>query len=285
MGPEAVMAVGRTVETDAPTGRDATADATHAVKVSGLTVVYGRTHKALASFDFAAEKQKVTAVIGPNGSGKTSFLNAFTGAVPFKEGSISLFGTEVAKVTPRSMYKLGVSRTFQNLLIDDLSVEDNVRVGASSKVHASVIESMPTAPRARRESRTRRDAAGAAIERMGLTALRKFKTSELSYGYRRRVEIARALASSPRVLLLDEPTAGMGPYESAEFADLMLVLAALLDLCVVVVEHDMSVVRTAASAVYVLRTGNVVDHGTPDRVLSNTEVKRIYLGDFAVRDA
>jgi len=261
-------------------------DTVVAVATRGLTVIYGGQHKALSGFDFSAPAGDVTAVIGPNGSGKTTFLNALTGAVPLTDGRVILFGEVVKRVTPRTTYRLGVARTFQNLLLmDDLSVEDNVRLGAKSSSRASIAESLLNAPRARREMADGRRAAVAALERLGLADLRKTRTSELSYGDRRKVEIARALATSPRVLLLDEPTAGMGPSESAEFADLILSLAHDLGLCVVVVEHDMSVVRAASSTVFVLSTGRLLASGDPAEVLADPEVKRVYLGDFGARHA
>jgi branched-chain amino acid transport system ATP-binding protein len=257
-----------------------------AVHVEGMNVSYGSMANALSDFTFTAFEGQVTAVIGPNGSGKTTFLNALTGAVPFASGTVQLFGQTIVRVTPKSMNACGVSRTFQNLsLIDDLNVDKNVRLGATAETSATLLESLVTAPRARREWRARGEAAAAAMARLGIIDIRDVITAELSYGYRRRVEIARALASSPRVLLLDEPTAGMGPNESSEFAELILSLAQENGLAIVVIEHDMSVVRHAADSVYVLSAGRLVASGPADEVLANPEVKRIYLGDFGSHHA
>jgi branched-chain amino acid transport system ATP-binding protein len=184
------------------------------------------------------------------------------------------------------MHRVGLSRTFQNLdLMDDLNVEDNVRLGAACTSRASLFEAAFALPRTFKETRQRKANARAALEQLDIANLSKLTVSELSYGMRRRVEVARALASSPKVLLLDEPTAGMGPNESAEFAALVLHLRDELGLTVVLIEHDMSVVRATAEKVYVLSAGRDIAHGVPSSVLGEPEVKRVYLGDFEVASA
>ena len=250
-----------------------------------MSVRYG-TLTALADFDFVAEERSVTAVIGPNGSGKTTFLNALTGAVPYQTGRVSILGTYVEKATPGVMHRAGLSRTFQNLdLMDDLSVEDNVRLGAASDSKATLIEAGLGLPRSFKETRQRKANARAALEQLEIVHLSKLQVSELSYGMRRRVEVARALASTPRILLLDEPTAGMGPNESADFAALVRHLRDELGLTIVLIEHDMTVVRATAQQVYVLSAGRDIAHGIPTVVLDEPEVKRVYLGDFEVASA
>jgi branched-chain amino acid transport system ATP-binding protein len=257
----------------------------NAIEVTGMSVRYGAL-TALADFDFIAAERSVTAVIGPNGSGKTTFLNALTGAVPFYTGRVSVLGQRIEKATPGNMHRAGLSRTFQNLdLMDDLSVQDNVRLGAASESRASLVEAAFALPRSFNETRQRRANARGALEQLGIANLSNLMVSELSYGMRRRVEVARALASSPKVLLLDEPTAGMGPNESAEFAALVLHLRDELGLTIVLIEHDMSVVRAVAQQVYVLSAGRDIAHGLPSVVLDEGEVKRVYLGDFEATSA
>jgi branched-chain amino acid transport system ATP-binding protein len=257
----------------------------NAIEVTGMSVRYGAL-TALADFDFIAAERSITAVIGPNGSGKTTFLNALTGAVPFYTGRVSVLGKSIERATPGNMHRAGLSRTFQNLdLMDDLSVEDNVRLGAASTSRASLIEAAFAFPRTFKETRQRKANARAALEQLDIARLSKNTVSELSYGMRRRVEVARALASSPKVLLLDEPTAGMGPNESAEFAALVLHLRDELGLTIVLIEHDMSVVRATAEQVYVLSAGRDIGHGTPAVILDEPEVKRVYLGDFEATSA
>jgi branched-chain amino acid transport system ATP-binding protein len=256
-----------------------------ALRVESMTVRYGPV-LALNDFTFQAAANEITAVIGPNGSGKTTFLNALTGAVSFQAGTVAVSGEPVSKVTAQSMHELGVSRTFQNLeLIDDLTVEANVRLGATSSKRANLLEALVGAPRSRRENRERTAGAGVAIETLGLSSLAHRRTSELSYGMRRRVEVARALASTPRILLLDEPTAGMGPNESLQFSELVRHLAEELSISIVLIEHDMTVIRAVCDSVYVLSTGVMIDHGPPIAVLENPEVRRVYLGDFEVHNA
>ena len=250
-----------------------------------MSVRYGAL-TALADFDLVAAERSITAVIGPNGSGKTTFLNALTGAVPYYTGRVSVLGRPIEKATPGNMHRAGLSRTFQNLdLMDDLSVEDNVRLGAATDSKATLIEAAFALPRTFKETRQRKANARAALEQLDIAPLAKLSVSELSYGMRRRVEVARALASSPNILLLDEPTAGMGPNESAEFAALVLHLRDELGLTVVLIEHDMSVVRATADQVYVLSAGRDIAHGTPGVILDEAEVKRVYLGDFEVSSA
>jgi len=256
-----------------------------AVRVDAMSVRYGAL-TALKDFDFVAEAGQVTAVIGPNGSGKTTFLNALTGAVPYQTGRVAINGLDVSHATPGRLHKLGVSRTFQNLdLMDDLSVESNVRLGATSRSHATLLEAALLAPRTISENRQRRQSAGAAMRLLGIERHSRTLVAELSYGLRRRVEVARALASSARILLLDEPTAGMGPNESNEFSQLVGHLRDELGLAVVMIEHDMSVVRSVADVTYVLSAGVTIAHGKPANVLDDPNVKRVYLGSFEVDNA
>jgi branched-chain amino acid transport system ATP-binding protein len=259
--------------------------AERSIVVTGMTVRYGDL-VALDVFDFEAPPGRVTSVIGPNGSGKTTFLNALSGAVPYERGRVLIGGVDHTHATARAVHRAGVSRTFQNLdLIEELTVEDNIRLGAESSVRATLIESVLLAPRARRE---RRERGAATVHAMGLLDIGDIgdvRVSELSYGTRRRVEVARALAGRPDFLLLDEPTAGMGPNESAEFAALVLQLRAELGLTVVVIEHDMTVVRAVADHVYVLSAGRCIADGDPATVLDHDDVRRVYLGDFEVLGA
>jgi branched-chain amino acid transport system ATP-binding protein len=251
---------------------------TPVLEAKGVSVRYGSL-LALNEFNFQAFSGQVTAVIGPNGSGKTTFLNALTGLVPYK-GNVIVNGEDMTGATPPQMYRRGVARTFQNLdLIDDLTVEANVALGGSSTVTATVLESVLGAPRARRERRERAQSADAALALLSLEPIRLAKTKILPYGLRRRAEVARAIASGPKTLLLDEPTAGMGPSESEEFGMLLMHLANELKMGVVIIEHDMSVVRSCATEVYVLATGNMIAQGPPNEVLSSEVVRNVYLGE------
>jgi branched-chain amino acid transport system ATP-binding protein len=247
------------------------------LQVSGLRVAYGG-FVAVDSVSFQCAPGAVTAIIGPNGSGKTSTLNALTGQVRAR-GSIRLNGLEVGRSDPGRMFKLGVVRTFQNLdLVGDRTARENVVLGARPTSGASFAESLVWAPRLWRERRECLATADQALLLLGLTGVRDTRADELPYGLRRRLEVARALIGSPKLILLDEPTAGMGPAESREFGDLLLYLARSLDLAVLVIEHDMAVVRAVVDHVYVLDRGSVIADGKPAHVLSSEHVRRVYLG-------
>jgi branched-chain amino acid transport system ATP-binding protein len=248
------------------------------LEVRGLTVRYGSA-TALSNFSFAVTAGQVTAIIGPNGSGKTTCLNALTGVVSFASGEILVRGQAIRKITPRRMFQLGVTRTFQNLdLIDELSVADNIGVGARVRTNATFVEATLGAPRARMERKQRQEAARAAAARVGVSDYLGTGVADLAYGIRRRAEVARAIASSPAVLLLDEPTAGMGPTESADFALLITQLAAERSMAIVIIEHDMRVVRQAADHVWVLGGGELIASGPPEQVLDEDVVVNTYLG-------
>jgi branched-chain amino acid transport system ATP-binding protein len=247
------------------------------LEVSELRVSYG-SFVGVDGVSFRCAPGSVTAIIGPNGSGKTSTLNALTGQVPAR-GSIILDGAEVSGSSPARMFELGVVRTFQNLdLIGERSARENVALGARSPCRATFLESLVWAPRMWKERRQCLSAADQALELLGLTDIGDLNADELPYGIRRRLEVARALIGSPKLLLLDEPTAGMGPAESRQFGDLLLSLARSLDLATLVIEHDMAVVRAVVDYVYVLDRGSVIAEGRPSVVLQSDDVRRVYLG-------
>lgn len=251
-----------------------------ALEVRGLSVRYGG-RVAVDGVDIVARAGEITGVVGPNGSGKTSVLNAITGAVPHSAVSLKVFGEELASSPPERLFAAGLARTFQNLLlVDEITVQENVRVGSSLPRSAGAVRSMLRTPGIRRDLRRREAQTHQALERMGILDHRQDVVARLPYGIRRRVEVARALASGPRVLLLDEPTAGLGPDESLEFAAALQRIIADSDLAVVIVEHDMVVVRKTCDHVYVLAQGQLLGQGPPAEILADERVRRVYLGDF-----
>ncbi|MGH9035185.1 MAG: ABC transporter ATP-binding protein [Acidimicrobiia bacterium] len=249
-----------------------------ALGTAGVSVRFGDLMANQAVSLSAAEGQ-VTALIGPNGAGKTTFFNVLTGAVRASEGSVRIFGSEVSNLRPARAARHGVIRTFQNLkVLPRLSVHDNVAIGATRQCSAPLPTTLLGLARARRARAAAAEAADWALDFVRVDAPPDALVADLPYGTERRVEIARALAARPRVLLLDEPTAGMGPGETTEIGDLISRIVDELSIPVFVVEHDMRVVRGFADVVHVLDQGAVIASGPPAEVLADPQVIKVYLG-------
>src|SRR4029077_21127415 len=238
---------------------------------------------ALRSVSLAVPAHSVLAVIGPNGSGKSTLFNAVTGIVPADEGSIRFAGEEIAGRPPHIVLERGIARTFQNIrLFPNLTVLENVLIGMHARLETGAVEALLRLPRTRREEH---EARGRAMEILAVFGNRLMPrvdhvVSSLSYANRRRVEIARALATQPKLLLLDEPTAGMNPAETLELADQIKSLNRL-GLSIVLIEHKLDVVVNLASRVVVLDHGEKIAEGSPAEVRQNDEVIRAYLGRSA----
>lgn len=222
---------------------------------------------------------QIAGLIGPNGAGKTTLFNVITGAQPPTSGTVMFDGADVTGLDRIARARLGMARTFQNLsLVATLSVLDNVTVGLGRFRSAGLPSSMLRLGRARRQDAKIREIALGALAFAGLDHLADSETDDLPYGARRRLELARALALSPRVLLLDEPSAGMGPQETADLAAVIRRARDELDVCVLVVEHDMAFVRTLAETCTVLEFGRVIASGETSAVLAEPRVADAYLG-------
>ncbi len=253
-----------------------------ALDIRGITVRFGGL-VALNKVDLTVPSGSVVAVIGPNGSGKSTLFNTITGLTPANEGSISFHGTELIGLRPDQVLKHGVARTFQNIrLFPSLSVLDNVLIGYHARLRTGPFRAVLRPPGTRREERGAREWALGIIGLFGnrLTPRVNQAVSSLSYANRRRVEIARALASRPRILLLDEPTAGMNPAETLELAEQIKSLHAQ-GLTILLIEHKLDVVTQLAEKVVVLDHGEKITEGTPAEVRRNEEVLRAYLGRAA----
>ena len=257
------------------------------LEIRGVTVRFGGL-VALNAMALTVPEGGVLAVIGPNGSGKSTLFNVITGLTPAAAGSIRFGGTELIGLPSHQILKAGVARTFQNIrLFPNLTVMDNVLVGAHSRLHTGPARAILRLPATRREERLARERVMEILALFGNRLVPRVDQAvgNLSYANRRRVEIARALASSPRLLMLDEPTAGMNPAETMELAEQLKQLHTL-GLTILVIEHKLDVVTRLADTVVVLDHGEKLTEGLPDEVRRNEAVLDAYLGraHAAVKD-
>jgi branched-chain amino acid transport system ATP-binding protein len=256
-------------------------DPVAALEVRDLTLRFGAV-AALWEVGFSVDEGELFAVIGPNGAGKTSLFNLLSRVYEPTRGTLRLFGDDMGRLRPHQLAGAGIARTFQNLgLFLQQSVLDNVLVGREHLMHAGSVRAGLFVPGARAEEAANRHAALGALEFVGLADVAARPVGLLPYGVQKRVELARALAMEPRLLLLDEPVAGMSRAERAEVSDLVRAIHAERGLTVVLVEHDMGFVMSLAERVLVLDFGRVIALGTPAEVQSDPTVVAAYLGEVA----
>jgi branched-chain amino acid transport system ATP-binding protein len=232
--------------------------------------------------DIVVNEGEIVSVIGPNGAGKTTLFNLITGVYRPDAGDIRLDGKSIVGLAPHTITNRGVARTFQTLrLFLNMTVKENVMAATYGRTHATIVESMLRLPRARREER---ESSRFAEERLGFFGQRLMgyrwnqPAYSLSYANRRRLEIARATATRPRILLLDEPAAGMNPVETHEITELIGQLRAEGGYSILVIEHDMHVVEGISDRVIALDHGEKIAEGTFDQVATDTRVVEAYLG-------
>ncbi|MEX2147874.1 MAG: ABC transporter ATP-binding protein [Candidatus Rokuibacteriota bacterium] len=248
------------------------------LSVRELTVRFGGL-RAVDGFSMDVTAGRIHSLIGPNGAGKTSVINAITGLYP-AAGSIRLDGRELLGRAPHAIAELGVTRTFQNVeLFADMSVLDNVLVGAHRRLRYGVLAgTLQAGPRWRREGQERRRAEEI-LETVGLADERAREAGDLTFGKQRRLELARALATGPRLLLLDEPAAGMTAAEIGGLNTILLALRAREALTILLVDHVMQVVMEISDTITVLHYGRKIAEGSAERVRTDPEVVRAYLGE------
>jgi branched-chain amino acid transport system ATP-binding protein len=253
--------------------------------VSNLTKKFGGL-TAVNSVDITVQKESITAVIGPNGAGKTTFFNLVTGVYQPDKGNVQLGSTSLVGLKPHEISRHGIARTFQNIrLFSNITVLENVMVGLHNHLKGGLFGTLLQTPSVRREEKRAKEEAYEWLEYVGLGSLLNEEAKNLPYGAQRRLEIARALATKPKLLLLDEPAAGMNPRETRELTEFIHRMREELNLTIVLIEHDMKLVMEISEQIFVLDHGVKIAEGKPEEIRNNVNVIEAYLGKSAVTGA
>lgn len=263
----------------------AAAPGTAALELDRATRRFGGI-TAVSEFTMSLPMGLITGLIGPNGAGKTTVFNMITGFYAPTSGNVRFNGQTITGMAPHRICKRGIARTFQNIrLFSGLSALENVMVGGHLRQKSSWWMPPLQLPLVRREEKALREQSMRLLEGLGLVKVAHQPAASLPYGAQRRLEIARALATRPSLLLLDEPAAGMNPQESAELMDLIRSIRERFELTILLIEHDMKVVMGVCSHIWVLEYGSCIAEGDPDAIQDNTRVIEAYLGQEYTKHA
>lgn len=249
------------------------------LEVKDLSIQFGGL-KAVDNFNMTIEKGQLYGLIGPNGAGKTTVFNMLTGVYNPTAGQILLDGQDITGLPTIKINRMGIARTFQNIrLFSDLSVLDNVKVGLHNQIECSFWSNLLRLPSNFKLEREMNARAIELLKVFNLDKKSKTRAKNLSYGDQRKLEIVRALATNPKLLLLDEPAAGMNPQETAELMNTIRDIRDKFDMTVLLIEHDMKLVGGICEELTVLNFGSVLCKGQTSQVLNNPEVVKAYLGE------
>jgi branched-chain amino acid transport system ATP-binding protein len=246
--------------------------------VKNMCRAFGGLH-AVDDVSFAVAKNQIKAVIGPNGAGKTTLFNLITGSLKSDSGEVYIDGAPIHNLPPHRIARRGISRTFQNIkLFSHMTVLENVMIGRHIRSRAGFLQAMLRLPRSRREEREISERSWEILSVLGIADLANQEATSLPFGTQRIVEIARALATEPSLLFLDEPAAGLNIYETARVSE-MITKIRERGITVLVIEHDMSLIMNISDEIVVLSSGKKIAEGVPADIQKNEEVIRVYLGE------
>lgn len=246
--------------------------------VEDLTIHFGGI-QAVEGVSFYVKQDQIVGLIGPNGAGKTTVFNLLTGVYSPDRGDVYLENTSLLAKKTYQRCRMGVARTFQNIrLFKDLTVADNIKAAMSHQFRYPLISGIVRGKGYRRDERSAAERADELIDLMGLNGSADLHAGQLPYGQQRKLEIARALASRPKILLLDEPAAGMSPAETEELKDMIRMIRDKLSVPVLLIEHDMNVVMDLCEYIFVLDYGRIISRGTSEKVQNDPKVVEAYLG-------
>ena len=249
------------------------------LEVKDLSILFGGL-TAVDGFNMSIESKELVGLIGPNGAGKTTVFNMLTGVYLPTTGTISLGGENMVGKKPYDIVSAGAARTFQNIrLFKDLTVEDNVKIAYHQQMHYNIFDGVMRMPSYWKEEKTAREYA---LELLDIFDMRSFADSlakNLPYGKQRKLEIARALATSPKILMLDEPAAGMNPQETKELMETIHLIRDKFEIAILLIEHDMSLVMGICEKITVIDYGKIIAVGKPEEIRVNPNVIKAYLGE------